>query len=242
MWLRDRVAQEIGRSPVALAHLRKRRLFPAPDGHHGRQPWWHPGSVQRWLEAQRVPAGAASERSEITRLLGVSPRRLRTVDLPSADGQFRGNPWWHPATLQAWTQTAFNDDLITEDQFRERLGCGEEEWHQLQSQTPEPFLSNPDRWWPNQVNQWITARGQQLRADPGVLFLVQVPAITGLAPDTVRRYRWAGRMPTPDGYHRGRPWWHRDTIHRWDQARNRDHAPFPAETQPTRAFLILSNL
>ena len=232
MWLRDRVAQEIGRTPAALNHLRKRGLFPAPDGYEGRRPWWRPGSVQAWLESQQLPAGAVSKLSGIARLLGVSERRLQTIGLPPADGQFRSDPWWHPATMLSWAQTAFNDELLTAEEFRERLGCADGEWHELRPQAPAPFLANPDRWWPAQVNPWIAARGRELRADPAVLFLGDVPAVSGLAPDSVRRYRWAGRMPSPDGYHRSRPWWNRDTIQQWDQVRNRDHAPFPPRFRP----------
>ncbi|SKF61708.1 Uncharacterised protein [Mycobacteroides abscessus subsp. abscessus] len=52
--------------------------------------------------------------------------------------------WWHADTLHTWAQAAFDDELVTEDQFRKRLGCDAEEWTQMSSPAPEPFLSNPD--------------------------------------------------------------------------------------------------
>ena len=227
VWFVDRVAQEIGRSSGALKSLRKRDRFPVPDGYLGRRPGWRPSSVQRWLDEQGVPPGAVSGRRAMAKHLGVTEGQLRGRIFPAGDGMHRGNPWWHRDTLTSWARTAFDDELVTEGDFQMRLGCAEDEWDELLSQAPRPFLADPDRWWPDQVNRWITDRGHALRADPDVLFVRDVPSPTGLAADTVRRYRWQGRMPEPDGFHRGRAWWHRATITRWDRSRNRDHAPFP---------------
>ncbi|SKF61294.1 Uncharacterised protein [Mycobacteroides abscessus subsp. abscessus] len=86
-----------------------------------------------------------------------------------------GNHWWHADTLRTWAQAAFDDELVPEDQFRERLGCDAEKWTQMSSPAPEPFLSNPDRWWSTQVNQWTSERGHALRADLEVVFVRDVP-------------------------------------------------------------------
>lgn len=175
--------------------------------------------------AQTAPEAVVLGRARVADAIGVRPAQLAGRDLPPADGTHRGIPWWLPATLHAWAETAWDDELLTEEEFRAALGCSDAEWAALQRELPEQFRVDPNRWWPKDVKAWIAARGSTLRADPGVLFLRDLPALTGLAHDSVRRYRWAGRLPDPDGFHRGRPWWHRRTISEWDATRNRDHAP-----------------
>jgi len=103
--------------------------------------------------------------------------------------------------------------------------CSDDEWEQAQYELPTPHLTDPNRWWPTPIHTWIRERGIMLRSDPQVLFVRDIPQLTGLAADSVRRYRWMGLLPAPDGAHRGRPWWHHDTITEWDRTRNRDHTP-----------------
>lgn len=224
-WSAGHVASQIGRSGSALKSLRKRGRFPSPDGHDGRSPWWHPETVKAWIATRQPPAEYISSRTAIARELHLSLSRLDGHELPQADGFHRGQGWWLPRTLHAWAGDVFANELLDADDIRAQVNCSENEWDQLRYALPDPALVNPDRWWRRQVNAWVGARGAALRADPDVLFGRDIPEVTGLAADTVRRYRWEGRLPEPDGLHCGRPWWHRLTISHWDEMRNRDHTP-----------------
>ena len=224
-WPFNRVASEIDRSPEALKSLRKRGRFPAPDGRLGRAPWWHADTVQRWLASQQPPPGAVVGRQAAARTLGISLAQLISHELPPGDGTHRGHTWWRPDTLRDWVGTAFANELVNLEGFRELMGCSDAEWDQLHFTLPDPYLTGPPRWWARQARVRVRARGAQLRACRDILFVRDIPAVAGLAQDSVRRYRWEGRLPDPDGFHRGRPWWHRRTISTWDQMRNRDHTP-----------------
>lgn len=127
-WPVDKVTAAIGRSPGALNSLRKRGLFPAPDGGEERSPWWHADTVQSWLEARQRPPGAVSSRQAIGRELGLTPAKLDEHPLPPADGTHCGNSWWLPQTLHAWAGEVFAGELLDVDDIRDQLECSDDEW------------------------------------------------------------------------------------------------------------------
>jgi predicted DNA-binding transcriptional regulator AlpA len=52
------------------------------------------------------------------------------------------------------------------------------------------------------------------------LTTVEVAALAGIAPASVRRYRLRGRFPDPDGYVGRTPWWRRSTVEAWLASRH----------------------
>lgn len=47
----------------------------------------------------------------------------------------------------------------------------------------------------------------------------EVAALAGIRPASVRRYRFRGTFPQPDGYVGRTPWWSRTTVKAWLAAR-----------------------
>lgn len=50
------VANMVGVKVNTIRQYRLRGVFPAPDGHVGRTPWWKPETVTAW-QATRRPGG-----------------------------------------------------------------------------------------------------------------------------------------------------------------------------------------
>lgn len=66
------------------------------------------------------------------------------------------------------------------------------------------------------------------------LTTADVAELAGLEPGTIKRYRYRGSIPPPDGWLGRTPWWRRDTVDRWleertprDRARQRRSAARP---------------
>lgn len=55
--------------------------------------------------------------------------------------------------------------------------------------------------------------------EPDQLTGPQAAALTGLTPNSFRRYRSRGTAPPPDGRNGPTPWWWRTTILQWDTTR-----------------------
>ena len=84
---------------------------------------------------------------------------------------------------------------------------------------PAPVATRPVRWDAAQIRSWWQTWSTTIVRDPQVLFSRDVAAATGLTYDTIRTYRAKERLPPPDGQLRGRPWWRRSTITRWNASR-----------------------